>query len=134
MLSRHTFIAQDILDDADFGIVEKYILFMTVWPRADGFNQKIRIQLIRKQSLRNLIQALGTDNEQMWMDGFTGGFFKERWLLLQTVAREFQNEQRLNLVQNRNQYICQCELAMVDPVALAKISALEKHAGIAAEV
>ena len=103
-------------------ISSKYVMFITFWPQSGigsnaVFNQKIRVQLIKKQSLRLMIEKLDVNDNDIWMKGFCGGFFKDRWNLLQTVAREFKNEERNRFTQSLNPYISQCELSMINPMA-----------------
>lgn len=126
-LSNQTFIAQDILSDSQYGIVEKYIMFMTVWPQTDGFNKKIRVQLVKKESLRAMAKALGTKDERVWMNGSNKAFSEERWALLQIVADELESEQRNNLLQSKNKYISQCELGIANSASFEIVESVERE-------
>lgn len=90
-LSHSAFIAEDILDAPDAKIKAKYIMSITVGPwdlYGKNYNKKIRVSLVKKDSIKKLVKEIGVESKEEWIKALHTGF-PERWEILYEIARKF---------------------------------------------
>lgn len=112
-LSHSAYITEDLLDKNN-SIRSKYLMTMTVGPQIQdrGFNKKIRVMLIKKTSIKKLINDIGTNNREEWMKMLQTGF-PERWEILYEISKKMEYSKRTrNWSHGLDQLLNEVELAI----------------------
>ena len=89
-------IKRDILKEHSDVVTKEYIFAWIVWPQIfdsgiqRNINKKIRVILIQKDTLEQLITNIGLDNPQNWENHYDG-YALHTWKLIYKIAKLYHN-------------------------------------------
>ena len=96
-MCRNDWIKRDILRENSDIVSKEYIFALIVWPQKNNdsrqminINKKIRVLLIQKDVLEELIHNIGLESPDNWHN-YYDGFAKNSWMLLREMAILYDN-------------------------------------------